>query len=156
MVKNTETNKNTTYQITVNKSAVSTIVETNHQLEKAKKIKTMAIGALAFIIFIIIVFLVIRHKRLNNGLDDAEDLSDDEYEEDYEDEYEEKRINLDEDDDLFKRVNKSKFNMLVDTKEIEKNDENIEQISKKNGDEKSAIIENYFKDLDNKRKGKHF
>ncbi len=108
--------------------------------------------------FGIIIFFVIKHKRLNKSFDDSEDFNDSEYEEENDDEFEQKeeKINLDEEAELFRRVNKSKFSMLENSNATETNEQNIAKTSIKDEEEKTEFIENYFRNLDNKRKGKHF
>ncbi len=70
---------------------------------------------------------------------------------------------MDEEEELFKRVNKSQFNSV---QKIENTTEDSAQkynkIKENNSENnrheenKSEIVENYFKSLEDKRKGKHF
>ena len=70
---------------------------------------------------------------------------------------------MDEEEELFKRVNKSQFNSvqkIENTTEdsAQKYNKIKENKSENNRHEenKSEIVENYFKSLEDKRKGKHF
>ena len=93
-VYNEETKKNSTYQIIVNKMTASSEdlnVTLNNAIKKANKIRYIFFGTVLFIVIASIVFIIVRH---NIKKDDDEDKEDDE------------RLNLDDEDELFSRVNK--------------------------------------------------
>ena len=106
----------------------------------------------------IVVFVIIKYKKAKDDLeDDNYSYENDEYEENDEDiEFEEEKIDLDEDEELFRRVNKSKFRPLEDTKKLVNSSDNSDKTVLKDEEEKSDVFDNYFKNIDNKRKGKHF
>lgn len=144
MVKNTETNKNSTYQIIVNKQENNTVV--NNARKKANKVRLIFIGMFLAVILGIIIFFIVRHRKLKN-----EELYDQEYGEEESEEEEnndEETLDLDNEEELFKRVNKSKFK-ITDNKETDK------IISEKNENNK-VITDEYFRRLDDNSKGKHF
>ncbi len=161
-MENSETNKNSTYQITVNKKVANTYAEDNSQLKKANKIRTIGLIAFIIVALSVIIFLIVRHKKLNDDSDEFKYSSeeDDEDEEEIEDndniEFKDDRINLNEDEELFRRVNKSKFAPLEDTKKTKNSEDTSPKSVLKDDKEKSDIFENYFKNIDSKRKGKNF
>ena len=156
MVNNSETNKNTTYQIIVNKASDEGDAKavTNQAMNKAKKIRSIGIGILAIIVVGIIIFFIVQHKKnKNNELNDYEDDYEDDFEDEIDDDEKEEHLNLDNETELFKRVNKSQFKTIQNKEED--NEKNVPE-TKKIETEKSEVIENYFRSLENKRKGKHF
>lgn len=117
-------------------------------MEKAKKIKTIAVSIVALIIILGIIFFVLKHKK--SRVDVAGD--DTEYDEDEEDYDNEETIDLEEEEELFRRVNKAKFKPVEEIKP----EEEIPQKTNKSLEESDEIVEDYFKSLEDKRKGKHF
>ena len=149
LVKNSETNKNSTYQIIVNKSSNDNNVKTteNLSMKKAKKIKTIAVSIVSLIIIFAIIFFVLKYKKSKAGI--AED--DREYDEDEEDYDDEETINLEKEEELFRRVNKAKFKPVEEV-----NLEEDLQKTNKSVTESNETVEDYFKSLEEKQKGKHF
>ncbi len=116
-------------------------------MKKAGKIKRAAIGIFALIIIGVIIFFALKYKKAQENTDE----NDVEYDE--EDDYdEEETINLDEEEELFKRVNKAKFKPI---EEMNKKNEFSPKINQSEQESKE-IVENYFRSLEDKRKGKHF
>lgn len=104
-VYNEETKKNSTYQIIVNKMTASSEdlnVTLNNAIKKANKIRYIFFGTVLFIVIASIVFIIVRH---NIKKDDDEDKEDDDEIYDY-NKKENERLNLDDEDELFSRVNK--------------------------------------------------
>ena len=104
-VYNGETKKNSTYQIIVNKMTASSEdlnVTLNNAIKKANKIRYIFFGTVLFIVIASIVFIIVRH---NIKKDDDEDKEDDDEIYDY-NKKENERLNLDDEDELFSRVNK--------------------------------------------------
>lgn len=108
--------------------------------------------ALGLAVLSIVVFVIIKYKKAKDDLEDDKYS----YENDEDIEYEEEKIDLDEDEELFRRVNKSKFRPLEDTKKLVNSSDNSDKTVLKDEEEKSDVFDNYFKNIDNKRKGKHF
>ncbi len=108
--------------------------------------------ALGLAVLSIVVFVIIKYKKAKDDLEDDKYS----YENDEDIEYEEEKIDLDEDEELFRRVNKSKFRPLEDTKKLVNSSDNSAKTVLKDEEEKSDVFDNYFKNIDNKRKGKHF
>lgn len=152
MVKNTETNKNSTYQIIVNKQENNTVV--NNAIKKANKIRLILIGSFLAVVLGIIIFFVVRHKKMKN--EELYNEDDEEYSEEEPNEVDKKAeetLDLNNEEELFKRVNKSKFKS-TDFKETDKiiNEEN----SNTEYNKKTEITDEHFKKSDNNLKGKHF
>ena len=158
LVKNSETNNNTTYQIIVNKA--ETVVTTNESanvaINKAKKIRRIGLGILAIVAVGIVVFFIIKNKKLQE---------DDDFEYEEESEEDESRIDLNEEEELFKRVNKDNFKPIeedasskekIESQEEKNATKETTQSNSQNEEDHRQILENYFKDSDDKRKGKHF
>ena len=153
MVKNTETNKNSTYQIIVNKQENNTVV--NNARKKANRVRFIFIGLFLAVVLGIIIFFVVTHKKLKN--EELYDEDDEEYSEEETDEEEsnDEVLDLDNEEELFKRVNKSKFKMtdyketdtIINEKKEDNNTENKEQ---------TTLTDEYFRRFDNNSKGKHF
>lgn len=104
-VYNEETKKNSTYQIIVNKMTASSEdlnVTLNNAIKKANKIRYIFLGTVLFIVIASIVFIIVKH---NIKKDDDEDKEDDDEIYDY-NKKENERLNLDDEDELFSRVNK--------------------------------------------------
>ena len=175
LVTNEETKETSTYQIMVNKQ-VTTNNETdesiNRAIKKANKIRAIILGIIGFIIVAIIVFFIVRKNMYE------EDFDEDDYDYDSEDK---EKIDLNEEDELFKRVNKEIFEKKVkddyleikDNYKMEIEDSNIEDIDKrarrykeeegtKREEEKQRIQEDeeekreFFRTSKSKPKGKHF
>lgn len=135
-------------------------------MQKAKKIRGIGIGIFVVLVAGIVVFFVIQNKK--NKEDDSDDIEEN-YEDDFEDtskdayedvkaykvkrKSQEERLDLDNEDELFKRVNKSQFKPV---KKIEKSPVNNTPENNKSNENKTEIIEKYFKNLEEKRKDKHF
>lgn len=156
LVRNETTKKNSTYQITVNKQ-VSTDEKMDDNLnvamQKANRIRAILLGIVAFIIIAIIVFFIA--KQLLN----REKVDDNLYDYDLEDK---EKLNLEEEEELFKRVNKEKFSEKVrnDDIEIKQEDKRNEEIENRFQEEKNDNIEekaeNFFRTSKTKPRGKHF
>lgn len=104
-VYNEETKKNSTYQIIVNKMTASSEdlnVTLNNAIKKANKIRYIFLGTVLFIVIASIVFIIVRHNIKKN---DDEDKEEDDEIYDY-NKKENERLNLDDEDELFSRVNK--------------------------------------------------
>ena len=104
-VYNEETKKNSTYQIIVNKMTASSEdlnVTLNNAIKKANKIRYIFFGTVIFIVVASIVFIIVRHNMKKEDNED-ENESDEIY--DY-NKKENERLNLDDEDELFSRVNK--------------------------------------------------
>ena len=130
-------------------------------MKKAQKIRNIAFGCFGVLILGIILFIFIKHRKTKMNTFDEKDEENYEYQDEYgynediENNYEQKIDKSDE--ELFRRVNKSEFKLVNDDKMNLK--ENTEQINKDSSEEDEGnkeIIDNYFKNLDKKRKGKHF
>ena len=105
-VYNEETKKNSTYQIIVNKMTASSEdlnVTLNNAIKKANKIRYIFFGTVIFIVVASIVFIIVRH---NMRKEDSEDEKEDDEIYDYNKKKEIERLNLDDEDELFSRVNK--------------------------------------------------
>ena len=103
---NEETKKNSTYQIIVNKMTASSEdlnVTLNNAIKKANKIRYIFFGTVIFIVVASIVFIIVRH---NMRKEDSEDEKEDDEIYDYNKKKEIERLNLDDEDELFSRVNK--------------------------------------------------
>ena len=135
-------------------------------MQKAKKIRGIGIGIFVVLVAGIVVFFVIQNKK--NKEDDSDDIEEN-YEDDFEDtskdayedvkaykvkrKSQEERLDLDNEDELFKRVNKSQFKPVkkIEEKHVKNTPEN-----NKSNENRTEIIEKYFKNLEEKRKDKHF
>ena len=133
-------------------------------MKKAQTVRRIALGVFGAIILFIIVVVFIRQRKSKINTFDENDEENGEYDDEYDDEevydkdiendYEKKIEKSDE--ELFRRVNKSKFKPVNDDTNILKiNDEQINKQSNEEEDNKE-IMDNYFRNLDTKRKGKHF
>ncbi len=147
LVYNEETKQNSTYQIIVNKTSAE-VAEINENLDaavkKANMIRLILIGIVIFIIICAIVFIVVRQrlKKQNNEMY--------EYDED-----DKERLNLDDEDEFFNRVNNSKKEEIFANKSININDE-TNNIEENNNETSEYDTEDYFRTNKPKRKGKHF
>ncbi len=175
LVTNEVTNDNATYQIVVNKEAKSenTQVATNNSISKANKIRKILFILILVFVALIITGFIIYFKNKKNEEDDGIYEYDEEDLDNTENEENNKKIDLNEDEELFKRVNRQKFSvakeankMLQDDNKNEmsnridtenKNPErigNIEIKEKKNNS--NNMIEEYFRTSKSDKKGKHF
>ena len=158
LVHNNEKNTDLTYQIIATKAllnvdGVNTTL--NDAVKKANKIRTILIGIVVAIIIGIIIFFIARHKII------SDEIENDKYEYDEEDD---DTLDLDGEEELFKRVNKEEFKKKIDDAEDLKINENrIEQKPEtkpntKLEDDDSIDEERYefFRTSIEKRKGKHF
>lgn len=162
MVYNKKTDKTTTYQIIVEKTKME-IEEVNYNdaIQKAAKIRRIVLGSILFIVVCIIIFIIV--KRRSNI-----DQRADQYEYDEEDEA---KLNLDEEEEFFNRVNKTKL------KKIERNEsddieeslpKSIKQTVSKQEFESKLVVDTseddkeeedtpeYFRTSKSGKKGKHF
>lgn len=168
LVHNEETNLNSTYQIIVNKTNIDleTVNTTlNEGVKEANQMRYVVVGVLLFIIVCMILFIIVR-KRYK-----AQDVADDIYEYDEEDKerMNHERLNLDEEEEFFSRVNQKKGEDSesvederittigeADTEELEKGSE-----LENTGEEKIEYAEpketeEEWETTRTKRKGKHF
>jgi len=156
IVENSETKQTSTYQVIVNKASASN-EEVNQTIKeavkKANKIRKIIIGLILFIIVCIIIFIIAR-KRYNKN----EELYD------YEDEDKE-TIDLNEEEEFFKRVNREEFGKKEEIeKAVEKDIEEtpindnlqnkVDSLNEESNEEKNIEKTDQFRT--SKRKGKHF
>lgn len=149
LVYNEETKQNSTYQIIVNKTG-NEVTEANDSLKeaikKANKIRCILLGFVGFIIICIIIFVIVKHKMRK---DDNEMY-----------EYDEERLNLDDEDEFFNRVNKGKKDEIFTPKNLDFGSEenNIEDKSSEENDNEISKydVDDYLVTNKPKRKGKHF
>ena len=151
LVYNEETKQNSTYQITVNKTSAdvdglnSTLSEAE---KKAQKIRYIILGVVALIIIGIIVFIIVRRRYKKED--------DEKYEYDEEDQ---ERINLNDEDDFFSRVNREAAKKEEDTNlSNEIYPKNVLQDEEENQDETKSEyeVDDYYRTNKPKKKGKHF
>ena len=125
-------------------------------MKKAQKIRRIAFGIFGVAVLMIIIIILVKHKKSQND-DNIEENEEDELE--YNEEKSEKHSieKLDNsDDELFKRVNKAKFKALIEEDSQTDNNVNADLDTVKSEEENREIVEEYFRSLDTKRKGKHF
>ncbi len=151
LVYNEETKQNSTYQITVNKTSAdvdglnSTLSEAE---KKAQKIRYIILGVVALIIIGIIVFIIVRRRYKKED--------DEKYEYDEEDQ---ERINLNDEDDFFSRVNREAAKKEEDTNlSNEIYPKNVLQDEEENQDETKSEyeVDDYYRTNKPRKKGKHF
>lgn len=151
LVYNEETKQNSTYQITVNKTSAdvdglnSTLSEAE---KKAQKIRYIILGVVALIIIGIIVFIIVRRRYKKED--------DEKYEYDEEDQ---ERINLNDKDDFFSRVNREAAKKEEDTNlSNEIYPKNVLQDEEENQDETKSEyeVDDYYRTNKPRKKGKHF
>ena len=103
LVHNEKTNQNYTYQILVDKLPefeLNSINQTlNNQTNNAEKNKNLIIGVVVGIIILIIIFIIIKGFSNSNDVDEYDEEDDDDNEND-------EKINLEDDEKLFKRIDK--------------------------------------------------
>ena len=147
LVYNEETKQNSTYQIIVNKTSAE-VAGINENLDaavkKANTVRLILIGIVAFIIVCTIIFIIVKQrlKKPNNEMY--------EYDED-----DKERLNLDDEDEFFNRVNNTKKEEIFANKSININDE-TNNIEENNNETSEYDTEDYFRTNKPKRKGKHF
>ena len=156
IVENSETKQTSTYQVIVNKASASN-EEVNQTIKeavkKANKIRKIIIGLILFIIVCIIIFIIAR-KRYNKN----EELYD------YEDEDKE-TIDLNEEEEFFKRVNREEFGKKEKIEKAVENDieetpindnlqNKVDSLNEESNEEKNIEKTDQFRT--SKRKGKHF
>ncbi len=161
LVYNEETKQNTTYQIIVDRANVN-VEEINPTLndavKKANKVRYILLGILLFIVVAIIIFVIV--KRKYNKKDEMYD----QYEYDEEDQ---ERLNLDEEEEFFKRLNKQRNEekdekIELSNKIIEENEKITEQdlsnpiIQEKQELEEDDDEEEFFRTSKSRKRGKHF
>ena len=147
LVYNEETKQNSTYQIIVNKTSAE-VAGINENLDaavkKANTVRLILIGIVVFIIICTIIFIIVKQrlKKPNNEMY--------EYDED-----DKERLNLDDEDEFFNRVNNTKKEEIFANKSININDE-TNNIEENNNETSEYDTEDYFRTNKPKRKGKHF
>ena len=161
LINNNEKNTDLTYQIIATKAllnvdGVNTTL--NDAVRKANRIRTIRIAVGIVIIVGIIIFFIARHKIVED------EKENDKYE--YDEEDDEETLDLDGEEELFKRVNKEEFKKKVEVEEnrnLNSNDNKFEQeIATNTSTEKeydNDIDEEryeFFRTSIEKRKGKHF
>lgn len=163
LVTNKKDNKTSTYQIIVEKGAQEE-ENTIHAMQKGLKIRKILIGLMvAFVVFCIVVFIILKRKTATNTTNSK-------YEYDDEDE---DRINLDDEEEFFNRVNKTKLRRKENLEDVtDKNDESfvedqytpkalrpnkpiIEQKEKQDEEDDEDEEVQYFR-ASRPKKGKHF
>lgn len=171
LVTNEVTNDNATYQIVVNKAAKSenSQVATNNSISKANKIRKILFILILVFVAVIITGFIIYFRNKKNEDDDSIYEYDEEDLEDNEDE----KIDLDEEEEFFKRVNKQKFSVAKEANKMLQDEDKNETSSKLNMDNKKPerignieikekkndsnnMIEEYFRTSKTDKKGKHF
>lgn len=155
LVYNEETKQNSTYQIIVNKTSadVNGLNDTlNDAVKKANKIRMILLGVVGFIIICAIIFVIVRH-RLNTNDNEKYEYDDDDKE----------RLNLDEEDEFFKRLNNKKKDEIFAIKDDEINIEETKDENKEDkGNDEPFYKESSFTQADTedivkpRKKGKHF
>ena len=169
LVHNEETDTNSTYQIVVNKisadlEALNTALQDG--TSQANRIRYIILGVVLFILVCIIIFLIVRKKYKNNNFEN--DIY--EYDEEDRERIDNERLNLDEEEDFFNRVNKKDFERpeeekvtvapevssnLEDTQE-EGSQPNIHIETEEEKEPETEEREEFFRASNPKRKGKHF
>ena len=155
MVNNEEPKEKLTYQIIVTKelsASTNTEIEEglNAAIKKANKIRAILFGVIAFIIICIFIFIIVRHKYNKAVIDD------DAYDYDSEDK---ERLNLDDEEELFSRINKEKFEETVKDEKVTKVKKELDKSEKHNIKEEKdepEEREDFFRTTRPKSKGKHF
>lgn len=154
LVYNEEIKQNSTYQIIVNKTSadVNGLNDTlNDAVKKANKIRMILLGVVGFIIICAIIFVIVRH-RLNTNDNEKYEYDDDDKE----------RLNLDEEDDFFKRLNKKKKDEIFAIKDDEINIEETKDENKEDKGNDEPFYNDSFTQADTedivkpRKKGKHF
>lgn len=151
LVYNEETKQNSTYQIIVNKTSadVNGLNDTlNGAVKKANKIRMIVFGGIGFIIICVIIFVIVRHN-LNKNNDEMYEYDDDDKE----------RLNLDEEDEFFKRLNNKKKDEIFIIKDDTINIEETNEEDKGNNEPfyKEGFTPNNTEGITRPRKkGKHF
>lgn len=154
LVYNEETKQNSTYQIIVNKTSadVNGLNDTlNDAVKKANKIRMILLGVVGFIIICAIIFVIVRH-RLNTNDNEKYEYDDDDKE----------RLNLDEEDEFFKRLNNKKKDEIFAIKDDEINTEETKEENKEDKGNDEPFYKESFTQADTedivkpRKKGKHF
>lgn len=139
LVYNEETDKHSTYQITINKVSVDLDVVNTALTDATKKANTtiyIVLGVVIFIVFCIIIFIIVRYKYKNRYIDDM-------YEYDEEDS---ENMDLKERNDVLEKINteeesneinSSKGKDFFSTLNIPENDNLIKEVDKKTKDNKA-------------------
>lgn len=175
LVKNSETNKNSTYQIIANKKEQKAV---NPQVEKGNNIRLILAGLFAVVVIAIILTFIIMKKKQNDDDIEMEEprariKNQRKYDLEENDEDEEERINLDDEKELFKRVNKSDFKSVENRQIPQNRPNNLERNSTRrpenlqnnnarrreydedNASRRPRALDDYFSDPNN-QKGRHF
>ena len=147
LVYNEETKQNSTYQIIVNKTSTD-VVGINENLDaavkKANTIRLILIGIVVLIIICVVIFIIVK-QRLKKQNDEMYEYDGDDKD----------RLNLDDEDEFFNRVNNTKKEEIFASKSININDE-TNNIEENNNETSEYDTEDYFRTNKPKRKGKHF
>lgn len=125
LVYNEETKQNSTYQITVNKKVeIAENVTLNEAARKAEKIRYILLGIIAVVVISIIIFVIVKSK-MNSDEDEMYEYDEDDKE----------RLNLDDEEEFFNRVNNKKVEEAFAIKDVinseEEYEENMTKIKKK-------------------------
>lgn len=159
---NEETKQNSTYQIIVNKTQNSTGLSgtLNDAAKKANKIRLILLGVVLAIVICVVIFVIVKRK-FNNDEDEKYEYDEDDIE----------RLNLDDEDEFFNRVNnkdKAFANKIVggereESEEpfykntfIQNSENNEEEVDSSEEKISEYDTEDYFRTNKPKRKGKHF
>ena len=162
LVYNEETKQNSTYQIIVNKTQNSTGLSgtLNDAAKKANKIRLILLGVVLAIVICVVIFVIVKRK-FNNDEDEKYEYDEDDIE----------RLNLDDEDEFFNRVNnkdKAFANKIVggereESEEpfykntfIQNSENNEEEVDSSEEKISEYDTEDYFRTNKPKRKGKHF
>lgn len=163
LVNNEETKENSTYQIVVNKTNIdldSLNTTLNDAVKKANKVRYILLGIVIFVIVCFIIFIVAKHKYRQNEIDDIYDYDDEDKE----------KINLDEEEEFFNRVNREKLRkpeeekvtttvIVNPTAEDTQEEGNVSNVVEEADEEQEQEIEQeeeFFRTSKSKKKGKHF
>ncbi len=168
LVHNQETDQNATYQIIVNKTnidleALNTTL--NDGVKEANKIRYIVLGVILFIIVCVIVFIIVRNRYKAKNI--VEDIY--EYDEEDRERMNKERLNLDDEEEFFSRVNNKRIdepeeNQTIDTisepsSEDSEEENNVEKAIIKEEEEEKTKPEETDELLGTsnpKRRGKHF
>ena len=174
LVYNEETQATTTYQIIVNKinvdlEGVNTTL--NDAVNRANTIRYIIVGVVILIIIGIIAYADLIQNKSNNLPSSIEYKMNNNIDDDYEyDEEDKERLNLDEEEGFFSRINrevseepeeeKTKTttiaNSIIEDIPEESNANTLEKPKSVNNDEEMEEEEDFFRTTRSKKKGKHF
>ena len=153
LVYNNETKKNSTYQILVTKTnaeAENSNTKLNSAVRTAKRNRFIVIGIGLFILICGVIFIIAKNRYKVEDEEDDED-EEDEATEEFENN---EKINLNEEEALFRRVNREDFKIRENPTQ---NKNSIENKKKQiNSNEISLKKNNEFEEKDARKKGRHF